>query len=55
MIDNLIIVLIVALIVGGIAAYLLRAKKRGQHCIGCPYAGKCQKCSGKCSTQNIQE
>jgi hypothetical protein len=44
--ENAIIIAILALIVGGIAYYLHRAKKRGQTCIGCPYAGKCaEKCN----------
>ena len=43
--ENWIIVLILAGIVGGIVWYLYRAKKRGQGCIGCPYA---KGCSGKC-------
>ena len=34
---------IIALIavVGLAAGYIIRAKKRGQKCIGCPYAKKC--------------
>jgi hypothetical protein len=31
----------VALIIGGAVFYIIRAKKRGQKCIGCPYAKKC--------------
>ena len=26
--------------------YLIREKKKGSKCIGCPYAGECQKYSG---------
>ena len=33
--ENFIIILIVALIVGAIVIYLRRAKKRGEKCIGC--------------------
>jgi len=40
--ENVIIVMILLGIVGGIVWYLRRAKKRGQGCIGCPYAGQCQ-------------
>jgi len=39
------IVLIVA-ILGGAIAYLIRAKKRGQRCVGCPHS---KTCSGGCS------
>lgn len=46
---NIIIIVIILCIVGGIVFYLVRAKKRGQHCIGCPYAKQCgSNCSGSC-------
>ncbi len=39
-----VVVLIVAiLIVGAAIAYLIRAKKRGNHCVGCPY-NDCSSC-----------
>ena len=44
---DILIVLAVLLIVGGAGFYVWRAKKRGQKCIGCPYAGK-GGCSGSC-------
>ena len=37
--------LILLCIVGGIVFYLYRAKKRGEVCIGCPYA---KQCGGHC-------
>ena len=37
---NMIIIAALALVLGGAAWYIWRAKKRGQKCIGCPYAGK---------------
>ncbi len=43
--ENVIIVLILLAVVTGIIVYLVRAKRRGQTCIGCPYA---KKCGGKC-------
>lgn len=43
--ENLIIVLIVSAIVAAIVFYLIRAKRRGEKCIGCPYA---KECAGKC-------
>lgn len=42
---DLILILILGAIAGGIIFYLVRAKKRGQTCIGCPHGGKC---SGNC-------
>lgn len=46
--ENIIIIAIVALIIGSIIFYLYKAKKRGQTCIGCPYA---KKCNGKCGSK----
>ena len=45
--ENIIIVVILAAIVGGIVFYLCRAKKRGEKCIGCPYT---KECGGHCSS-----
>lgn len=42
---NAIIIMILLCIVGSIIFYLYRAKKRGESCIGCPYA---KQCGGKC-------
>lgn len=48
---NLIIIVIVGAIVAGIIRYLYKAKKRGETCIGCPYAKQCGgKCNGGCGT-----
>ncbi len=47
--ENLIILVIVAAVVGSIIWYLARAKKRGEACIGCPHARQCGgNCSGGC-------
>ena len=43
--DTVIIIIILLAIAAAIVGYLVRAKKRGQTCIGCPYA---KQCSGKC-------
>lgn len=49
--ENIIIILILLAIVGGIVWYLYRAKKRGEKCIGCPYAKQCGgKCGSKCGS-----
>ncbi|MGN0778249.1 MAG: FeoB-associated Cys-rich membrane protein [Aristaeellaceae bacterium] len=45
--ENVLILLMVAAIIGGIIVYLMRAKKRGETCIGCPYA---RQCGGKCKS-----
>ena len=44
--ENVIIIVLLAAIVGCIVWYLLRAKKRGKKCIGCPYANGC---GGNCN------
>ena len=45
MIDYIIIAVIL-LIIGGATAYIIKSKKSGKKCIGCPDSGSC---SGKCS------
>ena len=44
--ENIIIIAVIAAILGGVIGYLVRAKKRRQTCVGCPYA---KQCGGKCS------
>lgn len=50
---NVMIVIIVALILGASITYIVKAKKAGVKCIGCPAggtcSGKCSGCSGNCS------
>lgn len=45
--ENAIVILILPAIVAGIIWYLVCAKKRGETCIGCPYA---KQCGGKCNS-----
>ena len=42
--ENVIIIVLVAVIIVAVVISLFRAKKRGETCIGCPY---CKQCSGK--------
>lgn len=50
MIKDVCIVVAILIIVGGALFYIIRAKKRGQKCIGCPYAKQCAgNCSGSCN------
>ena len=44
--ENVILILVLALILGGAIAYIVKAKKMGRKCIGCPDSGGC---SGSCS------
>ena len=49
MMENAIVVILLAAIVGGIVWYLIKSKKRGKTCTGCPYAKQCGgKCNGGC-------
>ena len=41
MIDIIVSIILVA-IIGGAVTYIVRAKKKGQKCIGCPYAKICK-------------
>ncbi len=44
--DNFIIGAVLAVIIGAAVIYVVKAKKRGVKCIGCPDGAKC---SGNCS------
>lgn len=53
-IADIIVIAIIALAVGGAVAYIIRAKKSGQKCIGCPYAKSCSSnggCNCGCSEE----
>lgn len=43
--ENIIATIILVLILGGAIAYIIRSKKRGVKCIGCPN----KNCNGKCN------
>ena len=43
-----VILLVIAAILGGVALYLHKAKKKGVKCIGCPSGGKCSGSCGGC-------
>ena len=50
-IENIIAIAAIALIIGGAVAYIIKAKKSGQKCIGCPDSKTCSgSCSGGCSS-----
>ncbi len=41
--ENFIIIAVVLLTVGGAVAYIIKEKKKGAVCVGCPHAGECAK------------
>ena len=43
--EDLIVTVILAVILGGAALYVRREKKKRAKCIGCPCAGACGQCS----------
>jgi len=47
--DNIIILALLGLILGGAAGYVYKARKKGVKCIGCPNGGKCSGHSSGCS------
>ena len=49
MLENIIIIAVVVMIVGGASTYIYKAKKNGQKCIGCPSA---KSCNGNCNGCN---
>jgi len=46
--ETAIVVIILAVILGGAVAYIYKAKKRGVKCIGCPHGATCGKNAGQC-------
>jgi hypothetical protein len=51
MLTNLIATVAILLVVGAASFYIIRAKKRGKKCIGCPdsCSGNCSSCSQHCN------
>ncbi len=47
---DVILIIVLLAIVGAAIVYIIRAKKSGVRCIGCPSGGNCSgSCSGNCS------
>lgn len=46
---EIIAIIAVVLIIGGAVAYIIKAKRSGQKCIGCPYSKQCASGKGGCS------
>ena len=43
---------VIALIIGGAVIYVVREKKRGRACIGCPYCSSCAQKGGNCTEKS---
>ena len=50
---DLIVLGVIAVLVGASLAFIIKEKKRGVKCIGCPMAGTCAKknASSKCTSK----
>ena len=46
---DIIAIVAIALVIGGAVFYIVRSKRGGKKCIGCPYAGGCPKSSCACA------
>ena len=49
--ENVIILILLGLILGGAAGYIYRAKRKGVKCIGCPDGEKCSGCCSGCNCE----
>ena len=57
---DIIAIAVIVLIVGGAVFYIVRAKRRGEKCVGCPYAKQCAGackggCQGECKHTKAEE
>ena len=55
MVGNILVMIILVAIFGGAIAYIIKSKKSGKKCIGCPGGCTCSKagsCSGACGSCN---
>ena len=52
--ENFIIGALLLLVIGGAVLYLVRAKKAGVKCVGCPHGAECAaKKNGGCGTKEV--
>ena len=55
MTDDIIAAVAIVLIIGGAIAYIIKAKKSGQKCVGCPYSKSCGgNCQHKCTEEKSE-
>lgn len=52
---DLIIIFVILLIIGAAILYIVKAKKSGQKCVGCPYSKSCGKSKNNCSCKNNKD
>lgn len=49
--ETVIVILILAAVLGAAFGYIIRAKKKGRKCIGCPDSGHCEGCCESCPSK----
>ena len=55
--ENILVIVILAIIIVSAIVYIVKAKKKGVKCVGCPYAKSCGSttqngsCSCNCNTE----
>ena len=49
---DIIIIIAIAIVIGGALFYIIRAKRRGEGCIGCPHS---KQCSGNCASAKQEQ
>ena len=52
---DIVVIAIIGVIIGGAVGYIVKAKKSGQKCIGCPYSKTCGGSCGACASQNSRD
>lgn len=53
--ETIIVIAVLALLIGGAVLYVVRSRKKGIHCIGCPHAKSCAKGSCACRGDESNE
>lgn len=48
---NIVIIIVLLILVGAASAYIVKAKKSGAKCIGCPSGGTCGKQHCNCGSE----
>ena len=49
---DIIIIIAIAIVIGAALFYIIRAKMRGEKCIGCPHS---KECGGKCASAKQEQ
>lgn len=51
---DIIVIAIIAVIILAAVIYVVRSRKKGRKCIGCPSGGDCASCNGSCGQNSSQ-